>query len=95
MMLVSLNGRADHRQQQHVPLYVRVKRGCVVNPGSLYTFHNVLDLAHLRCAAPAGDDVRPVRHHGGAQAGQERELVVARSALTAGRSALRPTTISC
>jgi predicted phosphodiesterase len=30
----------------HVPMYVRVERGCVVNPGSLYTFSSVRPSSH-------------------------------------------------
>lgn len=46
MMLVSLNVDVLITGHTHVPLYVRVKRGCVVNPGSLYTFHNVRSTSH-------------------------------------------------
>ena len=46
MMLVSLNVDVLITGHTHVPLYVRVKRGCVVNPGSLYTFHNVRTTSH-------------------------------------------------
>ena len=46
MMLVSLNVDVLITGHTHVPLYVRVKRGCVVNSGSLYTFHNVRSTSH-------------------------------------------------
>jgi len=46
MMLVSLGVDVLITGHTHVPLYVRVKRGCVVNPGSLYTFHNVRSTSH-------------------------------------------------
>ncbi len=46
MMLVSLGVDVLITGHTHVPLYVRVKNGCVVNPGSLYTFHNVRSTSH-------------------------------------------------
>jgi predicted phosphodiesterase len=46
MMLVSPNVDVLITGHTHMPLYVRVKRGCVVNPGSLYTFHNVRSTSH-------------------------------------------------
>jgi putative phosphoesterase len=46
MMLVSLNADVLITGHTHVPLYVHVKRGCVVNPGSLYTFNNVRSTSH-------------------------------------------------
>lgn len=46
MMLVSLGVDVLITGHTHVPLYVRVQRGCVVNPGSLYTFHNVRTSSH-------------------------------------------------
>lgn len=46
MMLVSLNADVLITGHTHMPLYVRVKRGCVVNPGSLYTFPNVRSTSH-------------------------------------------------
>ncbi len=46
MMLVSLGADVLITGHTHVPLYVRVKRGCVINPGSLYTFHNVRSTSH-------------------------------------------------
>jgi putative phosphoesterase len=46
MMLVSLSADVLITGHTHVPLYVKVKRGCVVNPGSLYTFHNVRSTSH-------------------------------------------------
>lgn len=46
MMLVSLGVDVLITGHTHVPLYVKVQRGCVVNPGSLYTFHNVRTSSH-------------------------------------------------
>ncbi|MBI1257062.1 MAG: YfcE family phosphodiesterase [Chloroflexi bacterium] len=46
MMLESLGADVLITGHTHVPLYVRVKRGCVINPGSLYTFHNVRSTSH-------------------------------------------------
>ncbi len=46
MMLVSLGVDVLITGHTHVPLYVRVNRGCVVNPGSLYTFSNVRSTSH-------------------------------------------------
>ncbi|HVU13456.1 MAG TPA: metallophosphoesterase family protein [Phototrophicaceae bacterium] len=46
MMLISLNADVLITGHTHMPLYVRVKRGCVINPGSLYTFHNVRSSSH-------------------------------------------------
>jgi len=46
MMLESLGADVLITGHTHVPLYVKVKRGCVVNPGSLYTFHNVRSTSH-------------------------------------------------
>jgi putative phosphoesterase len=46
MMLMSLNADVLITGHTHVPLYVRVQQGCVVNPGSLYTFHNVRSTSH-------------------------------------------------
>src|SRR5690606_7711615 len=46
MMVGSLRVDPAITGHPHVPLYVRVKRGCVVNPGSLYTFHNVRSTSH-------------------------------------------------
>lgn len=41
MMLNSLRADVLVTGHTHMPLFARVKRGCVVNPGSLYTFPNV------------------------------------------------------
>ena len=46
MMLELLGADVLITGHTHVPLYVRVKRGCVINPGSLYTFHNVRSTSH-------------------------------------------------
>lgn len=46
MMLVSLKVDVLITGHTHVPLYVRVQNGCVINPGSLYTFNNVRPTSH-------------------------------------------------
>lgn len=40
MMLDSLGADILITGHTHLPMYIRVKRGCVVNPGSLYTFNS-------------------------------------------------------
>jgi putative phosphoesterase len=46
MMLMSLKVDVLITGHTHVPLYVRVQNGCVINPGSLYTFNNVRPTSH-------------------------------------------------
>ena len=46
MMLGSLGANVLITGHTHMPLYVRVKQGCVINPGSLYTFNNVRPTSH-------------------------------------------------
>lgn len=46
MMLVSLGVDVLITGHTHMPLYVRVDRGAVINPGSLYTFQNVRSTSH-------------------------------------------------
>jgi putative phosphoesterase len=46
MMLSSLNADVLVAGHTHMPMYVRVERGCVVNPGSLYTFSSVRTTSH-------------------------------------------------
>jgi putative phosphoesterase len=46
MMLTSLNVDVLISGHTHVPLYVRVDRGAVINPGSVYTFHNARTTSH-------------------------------------------------
>jgi putative phosphoesterase len=46
MMLQSLSVDVLVTGHTHVPLFIRVANGCVVNPGSLYTFHNVRPTSH-------------------------------------------------
>jgi putative phosphoesterase len=46
MMLSSLNTDVLITGHTHVPLYARVLQGCVINPGSLYTFSNVRPTSH-------------------------------------------------
>jgi len=46
MMLGSLGVDVLITGHTHMPLYVRVQNGCVVNPGSLYTFNNVRSTSH-------------------------------------------------
>jgi putative phosphoesterase len=46
MMLASLKVEVLITGHTHMPLYARVENGCVINPGSLYTFHNVRASSH-------------------------------------------------
>jgi putative phosphoesterase len=46
MMLMSLGADVLVTGHTHMPLYMRVEHGCVINPGSLYTFHNVRATSH-------------------------------------------------
>lgn len=46
MMLQSLGVDVLITGHTHMPLYVRVQQGCVINPGSLYTFNNVRSSSH-------------------------------------------------
>ena len=46
MMLTTLNADVLIAGHTHMPMYVRVSRGCVVNPGSLYTFNSVRASSH-------------------------------------------------
>ncbi len=46
MMLSSLHADVLITGHTHMPLYARVTQGCVVNPGSLYTFNNVRSSSH-------------------------------------------------
>jgi putative phosphoesterase len=46
MMLTSLNADVLISGHTHVPLYVRVERGVVINPGSVYTFSNARSTSH-------------------------------------------------
>ncbi len=46
MMLASLQVDILVTGHTHMPLFVRVKHGVVVNPGSLYTFDNVRPSSH-------------------------------------------------
>jgi putative phosphoesterase len=46
MMLSSLGADVLVTGHTHVPLFVRVQQGCVINPGSIYTFHNVRATSH-------------------------------------------------
>ncbi|HYO88392.1 MAG TPA: metallophosphoesterase family protein [Candidatus Limnocylindrales bacterium] len=46
MMLTSLNADVLISGHTHVPLYVRVERGVVLNPGSVYTFSNARATSH-------------------------------------------------
>lgn len=46
MMLGSLQADVLITGHTHVPLYVRVKNGCVVNPGSIYTFKSARVTSH-------------------------------------------------
>jgi putative phosphoesterase len=46
MMLGSLHADVLITGHTHVPLYVRADQGCVVNPGSVYTFKSVRASSH-------------------------------------------------
>lgn len=46
MMLVSLRANVLITGHTHMPLYARVANGCVINPGSLYTFDNARPSSH-------------------------------------------------
>ncbi len=46
MMLDSLKADVLITGHTHVPMYIRVKQGCIVNPGSLYTFKNQRVTSH-------------------------------------------------
>lgn len=46
MMLTSLRADVLITGHTHMPLFARVERGVVINPGSLYTFHNVRPTSH-------------------------------------------------
>jgi putative phosphoesterase len=46
MMLASLRVEVLITGHTHVPLYAKVKQGCVVNPGSIYTFKSVRATSH-------------------------------------------------
>ncbi|HLU11256.1 MAG TPA: YfcE family phosphodiesterase [Oceanobacillus sp.] len=46
MMLASLGVDVLITGHTHMPLFVRVQEGCVINPGSLYTFNNVRVTSH-------------------------------------------------
>ncbi len=46
MMLGSLGVHVLITGHTHMPLFMRVNNGCVVNPGSLYTFQNVRATSH-------------------------------------------------
>lgn len=46
MMLKSLNADVLITGHTHVPMYMRVDAGCIVNPGSLYTFKNQRTTSH-------------------------------------------------
>jgi len=46
MMLASLNADVLITGHTHVPMFMRVDQGCVINPGSLYTFQNVRSTSH-------------------------------------------------
>lgn len=46
MMLESLDVDVLITGHTHMPMYSRVERGCVINPGSLYTFKNMRPSSH-------------------------------------------------
>lgn len=46
MMLGSLQVDVLITGHTHVPMYVRVDQGCVINPGSIYTFKSARETSH-------------------------------------------------
>ncbi|MBC8099542.1 MAG: metallophosphoesterase family protein [Armatimonadetes bacterium] len=46
MMLTSLRVNVLITGHTHVPLYAKVNQGCVINPGSIYTFKSVRATSH-------------------------------------------------
>jgi putative phosphoesterase len=46
IMLTALDTNVLIVGHTHVPMYMRVARGCVINPGSLYTFENMRPSSH-------------------------------------------------
>ena len=46
MMLDSLNVDVMITGHTHMPMYVQVERGCLINPGSLYQFKNTRSSSH-------------------------------------------------
>lgn len=46
MMLQSLSTHVLITGHTHVPMYMRVEQGCLINPGSIYTFHNQRASSH-------------------------------------------------
>ncbi len=46
MMLASLNADVLIVGHTHVPMFMRVANGCVINPGSLYTFNSMRSTSH-------------------------------------------------
>lgn len=46
MMLESLDADVLVVGHTHVPMFIKVANGCVINPGSLYTFHSTRVTSH-------------------------------------------------
>ncbi len=46
MMLESLDVDVLVTGHTHMPMWIQVERGCVINPGSLYTFTNMRSTSH-------------------------------------------------
>jgi putative phosphoesterase len=46
MMLQSLDADVLIVGHTHVPMFIRVQNGCVINPGSLYTFDSLRVTSH-------------------------------------------------
>ena len=46
MMLESLGADVLITGHTHMPMYIQVEQGCVINPGSLYTFNNMRSSSH-------------------------------------------------
>lgn len=46
MMLASLRSEVLIAGHTHIPMYIRVEQGCVINPGSLYTINSMRPTSH-------------------------------------------------
>lgn len=46
MMLGSLSAQVMITGHTHMPLFMRVRHGCLINPGSLYTFSSIRQTSH-------------------------------------------------
>src|SRR3990172_10027669 len=46
MMMADLDTEVVITGHTHMPLYMRVERGCLINPGSIYTFNSMRPSSH-------------------------------------------------